>query len=449
MKRLFLFAVLSILIFSIVSCNKSQEDDNEIVYEQLPQDNDNIEFLSHVGKEFLQSFPVTDFNAIKEQTDFILEQYCHEENQTKDIKEYVRNCLNLIPGTDDGRVIDSGYITEIYNYTCRTYALNQFHAHTKWNGSKWIVEQEKTSDTRIECPGKDGVPVVFSLKNSGKEKDVYVYDIERSREDIYTGGTGFWLINIDEAYFRIPEHIQITLTHGEKELVSINVRTDLSSVSTNEYNFSRDALSLSFDIHVANFIIKCNRLKITNGGNNGTLVQFSIEREGKMLLSIDVAGSALWNDFTWNHDNINNLDKTIMASGIINKGLVNILNKIQLQVLCSDVRAYIDAIENARKNFKDESKAKGYIQMANSLAQISFYYNNQSTVQGYIEWEVLGIERSINSMYYDAQPVIVFADKSRYSLTNQTFFNENNFSDVIELYKNMLHDYKQLLGLND
>lgn len=118
---------------------------------------------------------------------------------------------------------------------------------------------------------------------------------------------------------------------------------------------------------------------------------------------------------------------------------------MQIQGTLSDVRKFVDYIEDADDNSSNESLYKSYLNQANGLADVNLFYDNTSTKQATVSLEPFIDESWSGSTYWTMEPVLNFYDGSSYS-TFEAFFNDDDFKSVIDTFKTLSNRYADLVG---
>ncbi|MBR1682990.1 MAG: hypothetical protein IJ700_06510 [Bacteroidaceae bacterium] len=397
--------------------------------------------LIEIGEAFMNSIPESDFEELASLAEHIANKYCSDDDQVDPIADYVEDVYESITGTSMGSVSHGS--NTIYNYTRRLFRASQFHAHARWNGSQWVVTEKNTRDTRLECPDQNGRTVVATLTTSGQEKEVYIYDFDEGREDIYDN-YGYYTGSSKElavAYAMVPEKIHAVVTRDGSTLAEVDVTLDLSSMSGTDYNFSSDAFGVQYTVKAAGYEFRNNRIAAKPGQEDGIQSDITILKGGKTLLTMTVRGSAEVQNDTWSHDTADELeiDEDFVRSGKVTVANIDVLGQLQVKAICKDVRGYVDAILDADDARYDESLVKSYVQTANNLVTANFFYDKSDVQQGSFR-----LDAFFKRDHFDVHPVLVFADGSSYSMIDETYFNEGNFQSLVDLFNRLEEDYEDL-----
>lgn len=402
---------------------------------------ENKERLSQIGKDFINAIPASDFNELDQLATHIKNNYCSTDYQVEDVENWADRCFkSLIESTWTGDV--TGYAT--YEYTRRIYELSKFRAHLTYNGSKWVVEE--ANDLQATCTDQNGQQVIAKLTTSGSTKKVYIGEIEMD-EDY----SSYWgLYEMDQAYAVIPEIITITLTRGNQALVTVTVTTDLKSVSGENFDLSKDGAVVAVRAQLAGYDINCQRIAAKANTAGGLYAKFTVSKGGRSLLNFETQGNANYSgsNLVWSEDtDMDAFEENVQKFGGKVTGVsCDIMGRLQVKGYCTDARALADAFENAEDNKRNAEAVRNYAKTANDCFAAAFYYDGTDVPQGAMEFEA--VANSSGEKYY-IEPVIVFADGSRYNMTNDSYFSEENFKSLVDLFDSLANGYEDMVEKYD
>jgi len=394
------------------------------------------ERLSQIGKDFVNAIPKSDFDELDQLATYIKDNYCQQDAQVEDAEKWADDCFKaLVTSTwQDAQ----SYATK--NYTRRVYQLSQFRAHLEYREGKWNV-QKNTSDLQATCMDQNGQLVVAKLTPSGNTKKVFIGEIEMDK-DYYQYPT---IYKIDEAYAYIPENITITLTRGNQALVNITITTDLSSITGENFDLSANAASVSVRAQLAGYDIQCNRIAAKANTESGAVVNFLINKNGRKLLSAEVTATvSLPSGMVWSEYTDQDLfeDKLEQFGGKVTVCKLDVLGQLQVTAACTDAHTIYEQFETADDNKKNADVVNSCAQKINNNFTAQFFYDGGSISQGHMEIEAT--PNSEGKKYY-LEPVIVFPDGSRYNMTNESYFNENNFRSLVDLFNTLCDNYEKMV----
>ena len=403
---------------------------------------ENKERLNQIGKNFMNAIPASDFNELDQLANYIKTTYC-DDNQTEAVETWANNCFKALTKTVLPDKIET-YAT--YEYTRRIYELSKFRAHLSYNETtqRWDV-LENTNYLQATCKDQNGQLVVAKLTTSGNTKRVYIGEIEMDKEYGYNQTT----YEMDQAYAEIPENINMTLTRGNQALVNVTVTTDLSSMTSENFDLSKDAASVTVRAQLAGYDIQCNRITAQANRENGAVVNLLINKNGQKLLSAEVTGTAglpsglVWSEYT---DMDAFEDKLENFTGKVTVCKADIMGQLQVTAVCNDAHKIYELFERAEDNKHDASIVQSCAQEINSYFTAQFFYDGGSIAQGHMEIEAA--PNSKGNKYY-LEPAIVFPDGSRYNMTNNSYFNEDNFKSFIDLFDTLSDNYERMIEKYD
>ena len=406
---------------------------------------ENKERLSEIGNEFVKLIPASDFNEIDQLTSDIKNEYCNEDRQTDEIEQWADRCFrDLIESTWTEYPYD--YTTN--KYTRRIYRLSQFHAHIEFKNGHWDV-QEGVNDLQATCT-LNGQTVVARLTTHGNTKRVYAGEIEMDEDyDYYYNNT---IYEVDRAYFEIPEEVHIQLTRGNQALVNITLKTDLSSLSSENFDLSKDEATVQLTAELAGYNIQCQRIAAKANTDGGLYAKFSITKNGRALLTAETKGSVslpsglVWSEQTDEDDFEEKLEN--FNGGKVTLLSLDLLGRLQVSGYCTDARKFFEAFERADDgdNKRDAEVVRECARDANSCFKALFFYDGSSTAQGAMEFEAVANSRG--DKYY-LEPIMVFADGSRYNMTNESYFSEENFKSLVDLFDSLANGYEDMVEKYD
>lgn len=401
------------------------------------------ERLSQIGKDFLDAIPQSDFDELDQLANYIRTTYCDRDGQTEAVEDWAEDCFdNLVEATLNDKI--TSYAT--YKYTRRIYELSQFRAHLSYNTTteKWDV-QKGTNDLQATCTDQNGQAVLFKLTSSGRTQKVYIGEIEMDKG--YDNGQNIY--EYDQAYIVVPAQINITLTRGGKTLVNVEVTTDLSSMTSENFDLSKDAATVTVKTQLAGYDIQCKRIAASANTDSGVQAKFSIVKSSKTLLTAEVIGTVnLPAGLVWQEgvDDDAFEQKLENFTGKVTVCKLDLLGKLQVTAVCSDARKIFDAFERAEDYKMNADSVNACAKDANNSFVAQFSYDGANAVQGTMELEAAANEKG--TKYY-LEPVVVFSDGSRYNMTDDSYFNEENFKSFIDLFDALCDKYEKMVEKYD
>lgn len=416
------------------------------------------EYLETVALEFIKEFSASDFDKLSNICEDIDELYGEDydwdmvDDWAEKAFDSSREALGS-PTTNTEKYTYSygtNIYTNIYNYITTNYKsiilASNFTGHFTANNGGWT---RKNSDhLQFDFTDKQGKSYALKLETSGNVKRVHMLDIEDWDTYYQSEGYNYTYNNyIDYTSYTIglPETIKITLSEGSNQIISNIIKFDLSGITNEEFDISRNSLSFSTIIEIDNGY-RVDISRVAYSANKNASASVVISKGEKKLVTIGAAADVndipsvnlgAFSDFDIDDYET---DKTNAKNAFVK---LDIIGKIQLQGKLSDARKFADYLEEADDNDNSESNFKSYINQANSLADINLFYNGNSVKQADVKFEAF-VDYSWNGVeYWTAEPVLYFFDGSSYS-TFEAFFREKDFENTIDTFEELIHDFAEL-----
>jgi hypothetical protein len=466
--KLMAFLFVAVVCVGLAACGDDDSDDPSNTETPIkpvePTKNDAMssseqkEYLEKVASEFLNMTPASDFREISELGKFIDENYVKNydwnnvENWAKDVFEAAREALGT-NSTERKTVNKYGYTYE-YNYFYSNYKAvllaSNFTGHFTAHDGRWT--QEAANDLQFIFADKRGQQCVLKLETGGSVREVYLLNIDdrQGRDYNYKDNTSIYNYYYDrtQCIIGVPESIVVTLTQGGSQVVKTTVRIDLGSINGDEFDISKNSLTLSSLVELNNGY-KFNVSNVAYTANTNALAAFTMSKSGTALVTISASSdvydipsvnvsafsSKSYDKKNYDFEKVNGKNTYVK---------LDILGKVQIQGTLSDIRKFVDYLNEAKNNYMSESNYKSYINQANSLADVNLFYNGDNVKQASIKLEPFADEKWNGLTYWEAEPVICFYDGSSYS-TLKAFFNEKEFKKVIDTFKTLTNDYANLV----
>lgn len=411
---------------------------------------DHKEYLESVALSFMNLTPASDFDVYSD-----LANYCAGEledydwDKVEDWADDAWNALLVKRGSHDER--ESGayyeYIRHYINYDALIAASN-FTGH--FEGRKHAWDYTKANDLQFAFNDSRGKRCVAQLTTGGSAKEVHLGEIEDYGDYSYyydyvnnkshTEGTEY----IYNTTIKVPENINLVITQDGQTLVKVSLRIDLSSLSGREFT-TASSLTLSNTIEFSNgYKISFNQVKYSAG--KAAEMSFSMANSRGTLLTASFGGDISNLPNTKLSELVNDFDDDDFDNTVGNLTLVrlDILGKVQIEGGISDVRSFIDYIDEADSNSRSQSEMQKYLNKANRLMNAYLYYDNNGKRQAEVSLDAVPEESWYGQQYYEIQPMIGFSDGSRYS-SFEAFFNDEDFAASISAFKRLVNKYCDLI----
>ena len=416
-------------------------------------------YMETVAREFMDLTPASDFKDITTLGRYVADSYfdgydwSEAEKWGKDIIDGLKQYVGILPDevTDiyNGSYYNYYYISKITGYKAVVQASN-FKGHFTATNGRWVLS--KADDLQFIFNDKYGDKCVLKLETSGSVKKVYLLNtdewINYKSETVGNDYYSYDYYDRTQWTIGVPEKVVLTLTQGGREVVKTTVNIDLGSISNEEFDLSKNSLNVSTLVEFNNGY-KLNVSQVSYTANSKVSVQSTMSKNGKdlvvMALASDLSGIPSCNvsAFTKSDFDIDDYDtdKTNGKNAFVK---LDILGKIQIQGIISDIRKYADYLEQADENDEKESNFKSYLNQANALTNINMFYDGNIVKQASVTLEPFE-KKEWGYSYWTTEPVLVFCDGSSYS-TFEAFFNDSDFKTTIEAFKTFANKYADLVG---
>lgn len=416
------------------------------------------EYLEKIAMEFMDMMPASDFRDISELDSFIAKNYIDDYNWynvgkwAKDAFESAREALGTMD--TESKTEEWGSYTYKYNYIYTNYKAvllaSNFTGHFTAHDGGWT--QENANDLQFIFTDKYGQQCVLKLETGGSVKKVYLLNDDDWKD--YDYNSSGYTYTSNEYYDRtkctigVPERITVTLTQGGSQVAKTTISIDLGSITNEEFDISKNSLSVSALVELNNGY-KFNVSKVVYTANTNASMAFTMSKNGTSLVTIGASADvhdipsvnvSAFTSESFDKDNYG-FDKINGKNAYVK---LDILGKLQIQGTVSDIRKFVDYLDEARHNETSESNFKSYINQANSLADVNLFYDGKDVKQAAIKLESFAGETWNGRTCWEAEPVIFFNDGSSYSTFN-AFFNEKDFKKVIDTFKNLANKYAELV----
>lgn len=413
------------------------------------------EYLETVALDFIDEISASDFKKITDLSKDIDELY-GEDYDWENVEEWAEHAFESSRqalGTKTTETEKEEYwgSTYIYNSIYTNYKsvlmASNFTGHFTARNGVWT--KENSDHLQFDFTDKQGKAYTLKLETSGKVKKVHMLNID-DWEDYDTEQNGNEYISNDyydrTAYtIGLPETITVSLTQGSSQIIKNTIHFDLSDITSEEFDISKNSLSLSISVEIDNGY-KVEVSKVAYSANKSASASLVISKGKKALVTMGVSSDVndlpsvnlgAFNDFDIDDYET---DKTNAKNAFVK---LDIIGKVQIQGTLSNVRKFADYLEEADENDENESMFKSYINQANSLADIHLFYDGKSVKQADVKFETFVEEDWDGYEYWTAEPVLFFFDGSSYS-SFEAFFYEKDFENTIDTFKELIDDFADL-----
>lgn len=429
--------------------NKGDNNDDN----NHPDDNKPVENMTSAQQKekmettainFLNQTKAMDFQNISDLAHYVNDYYVEGNYDNTIVEDWFEACVDAVTGEQLGESTETkkGWSwVDIYHYTNfkKIYFASNFTGHFEAKNGGWT--SSKANDLQFTFNDSNGKRCVLTLTTSGKSKNVHLFDIEDWKYDekywTETDENGKTIYYYPEYLDRtkyiigVPERITVTLTQDGQTIVSTVVTTDLSSMSGEDYDLSKDSYTATADVTVGEY--RWTADKVSYRSQRDASVSFSMKKGGQVIYSLKASAEG-----KGDNDNLDEL-KSVQLS-------MDILGEMQIQGTCSNGVQFSEYLDHAYDNDRDESRFKSYINMANDLLDLGVYYDGNSKRQAQVKLESFQEEDYYdNYRYWECEPVIYFSDGTTYS-TFEAFFNDSDFKKLVNTFENLFDDFDLLIG---
>lgn len=403
------------------------------------------EKLESVALELSNHVQASDFNEIASLGRYMRDTY-GSRYEWRNVEDWARATYETMltavgtPQTeiDEGPDWQDRYITRNYN---AIVVVSGFKGHFTARNGQWV--KSDANDLQFIFTDQQNRQCTLSLTTSGSTKNLHVKNLTRQDWNYYNENEKSVYESITtntNLTISVPQHIVVTLTQNGGTVVKASIDIDLNALSENEFDIARSSLSAACKIELNNNYT-FNLSQVAYTPNSNAAVSFTASKGSTTLVTVAVSAtpsgipsanlSALLGGDEPSFDSANGKNALVK---------VDVLGKVQVQGTLTDVRNFVDYLNQAQRNKSSESTFKSYVNQANSCMDVNLFYDNSNVKQATAKIEAFA-ESNYNGAYWKAEPTINFYDGSSYS-TFATFFNGTDFRKVINAYSKLIDDFR-------
>ena len=401
----------------------------------------NKDFIDNVGKDLLDQWDADSYRNVLG----LLQQSMSYD--TKKISEWGAEALKAMKTaiTTPYNGISNGYMLMVRAAT--------FTGHFRAVNNHWKYEGP-ADDLQFIFADQAGTPCVARIVTSGDSKTVkipYEFDEDEDDEDsglFNIGGVDELTKDVKLIAIEVPEHFEISFTHGSTQLMLTTVDFDLSCF-TEDWNPTTNGLIVSINSTFAKsgattraeagtFEMSMNRVGYMPG--TGINFSFTAKNDGKQIIALDLKAPGTLNL----EDGIIDIDPetgvTFKNIGIKSVNLdLDVMGRIQAHGSISDVTTFVNTLSSA-SNCKDGAEAQQIMSKLDDMMDGSFYYDNGTEAQGSLGLDLVYNEEKEE---WTLEPIISFtSDNSSYPIT--TYFSEKNFPEFVGGVQTILNELREV-----
>ena len=334
------------------------------------------------------------------------------------------------------------------------FEIANYKGHFEVSNGKWVLVESNVDDLMFTFKDSNNDAWVLRFEATGTFKKVHMFDLHnRNYEYSYSDSKSVYKSYDDykNCIIAVPKVLNVSLTKNNTKMLNTAFNAELSDITDDEFDISKNDISCSVVVDVKNY--KINVSQIVYKHNNSATVNLSVAKGDKQMMSVavssELSGIPSVNVSAFSH-HLNSNDWEYSDGKAFVK--IDILGKVQIQGEATKIHTIVDKLEAARKNKESESEFKSNIKDANEYLNLGLYYNNKSLKQAtaYLEpFEKTGYRYSYpdgykSYKYWGWDAVIKFGDESTYS-TMANYFSKSNFRSVYGDVESLLESYSKLI----
>ena len=251
-------------------------------------------------------------------------------------------------------------------------------------------------------------------------------------------------VNDYHHYVQIPEKIKIEYLRGNQEIMRVEINTDHSKVTSENFDVATNDLSITAEAYINGYEFITSKAAYSAKKNVET--SFKMNKHGQNLISLSAYSDMnVSGDLYEGTAELNDMKNATVE--------IDILHQMQLKMTSEDCLKFNEYLDAAEDNRLDETQFKNQLTEANKWINGGLYFDGQKTRQSWVTLEPFQTEDwfwdDVNGYYeqncWTWEPVINFNDGSSYS-TFSAFFNEDDFRTLINLAWDVCDDFANLFG---
>ncbi len=418
---------------------------------------DQKEKMEAVALALMDQMPASDFREIADMAEYINNTY-GEDYDWDNVGDWAENCYELVrealgTKTTEKETETWGDYTYKYNFIYTNYKAlllaSNFTGHFTARNGRWLYSD--ANDLQYIFNNRTGKECILKLETSGQVKRVFIGNVEdwQDYEWYNSGYTYTYTEYCDRTQLTIgvPETITVSLIEDGAAVVKTTVKIDLSQLAGDEFDMSSSNMNVSsltelnngytFNVSQAAYTAVKPFVKYEISKDDVSLVTFAASTD------INDIPSCNFSAFTSDGFDIDEYD-TDDANAKNAFVKLDIMGKLQIQGVISDVRKFVDYMDMSDEEYMNESRFKSYINLANSLMDVNLFYDGSAAKQARVKYEPFTEESWNGNIYWYAEPVMMFYDGSSYS-SFDAFFNEVDFKRVVDEFEALANRYADLV----
>lgn len=423
MKTFRRFLIFAATLVVAVSCDPSKsKTDPEIPGNRVDPVNSVLskseiaERLDKIGEDMVNVIPVSDI----ERANAIFNDLAEIDFDSYDEAD-LDNLSNRYEGKWESCFRE--WTSKDINFMEIAFDVAKFHGHVTFaNGH---VEFKDADDFIVTIPSAKGKKVVLTVSHSAETVDVHVKDAnDPSSSYKYQ----------DDYYIKVPKVINLVLTYDGEQIVKTDINLE-ASVSDNMPSIANDSFSIVMSQSILGLNLKVDRVQYA-----GRKLQLSmgLSYGSKSILAVNASSENV---------NINDIDEVMNQLEsekleLANSNLsFNIMERAQIAANMPSFNKFFKLMRLAYDNDGNEMQFKSYLGQANDTFNAGLFFSSD------VKQASVALEATVSGdgRYWDMEPVLKFSDGTSYS-TFSAFFNEVNFSKVMNAIEKWMSDIEDIIG---
>lgn len=439
MKAYKLLSYAAIALLMAVSCGKKDPDIDPNHPSEPCTPEESKEIVEDAIVKFTDAIDSKDIEKLNDYASTVSETISN--SNTENLEEWIADALEKIEKYSEYYATKAN-VYEVYDFEA-TYSLSTISGHFELVGNEWKCT--KADDLLLKFKDEKGKECEISLVGSGKSSTIMIEDCFDSDEyDQDWDGDGIisdWekggYYNENGDYVKgyrdkmkvsvtVPENIKLTAKYGSEKYVDVQLKTSFNvngALNIDNYEINVPAVNSAVASISGDFNLLDYSLNLSEFSKNSGKGAFSATlKKGKEFLA-----SAKMNIEGFNvQDNVDNDVE-------INKMTVDfdVLGDVQLKGSISSA-----AFESESYDPHDEAQVREIADKISKAMDLGIYFGS-STKQASIK-----VAPYCDEGYWDYEPVLVFDDGTSYSF--EDYFNENDFSELIDKWEELLELFEDL-----
>lgn len=381
--------------------------------------------LDATARKFMGSIHPDDFKVL-DNLAYYVEKHYLDDQSVEPVNNWAKGILQSMTQT-----IATGQPG--YTEYARIIDATKYRGRFEHQGYKWVRTKD-SQDLEFLFRDQDGNDCLLAFTVSDKAKAVRSEFFNSEDTEYVPGAAGHPRYTERTKYkntVMVPEDVRMTLQQGDRQLLSTDIHTDLTT--SGDLNLAVDQLAFTCKTVFQKYEVIVHRAFYKGPGDAEAGVE--LKADGKTLLAAKATGHGL-----------------VSNRGVDNVGSVNvaadILGELQVKGTCSNgsrLAEIIDRMEKDKAVYTDEARFKKEVADANSLLDVNVYYSYATKPSAGL---LLGAMKTVDDYSGRAEWIsnaqIKFTDGTTYAVDD--YFSRKNFAGVFKEAGDMINAFKRLFN---